>query len=656
MTRKRILLAILIVAIAASILPTAMSSPEDKKYFIVDDRIRGPKGIENIIYRVMPKETWHSLFWEKKVAMMAPEPDELERARSDPNILIIRGMPDIGSLGGLWFNCKRSPTKFHGFRKAVGHLIDWNWVKNTVWKPGNILRPVIYPAGGSEDWVNTTCTFPEYSEELALKALEDDGFKKSDGKWIDPEGKEVETIIIIAPSYSTERMEVAKALGKALEKLGFSIRYEFHGWSECEKMTYYDKNYHIFFNYPSFDAINLPTAYKNLFHSKSYAPPGTLCQNYMGVEDPVLDKLIDELAKAKTWEEAKAITMKIEGRIWEKAYAYMIPTGGGGYTVVRLDMYTGWYTKRDLLGGIIKPLVLKPVKEEYKTWLTSENENGGKDWFVSFNPLQWTEALYENAYFKYVYMPLFYVQYGPDVKTDFVAGIAYAYKMEDTDKGTKFTFYLFPNATWHDGKPVTAEDVKFTFDFMCKEQKHANRLYLPLKAIYDHSEVVDEHTVVVYTKSKSIWQMFAFTTAWILPKHIWANLSDPQAFENYPPIGCGPFKVKEWVSREYLHLVKHDGYHLRWISPEERQRQEVEAKFAKELKALSEKISTLDSQVKDLSAKLSDLQKTVDSLSSTVSSVSSSIGTATGLAILSLLVAIVALIKGFMKPKLKEEE
>ncbi|MEM1508167.1 MAG: ABC transporter substrate-binding protein [Candidatus Bathyarchaeia archaeon] len=644
---KILLLAALFTMLSTIILSPLESTfikPEQQaeiKYFISDDHIRGPRGVKDLIYRLVPTEIWREMFWKKKVARLGATPEDLERAQTEPGTIIVRTMGDIGSLGALWMNARRSPTKFLGFRKAVGHLIDWSWVLNTVWGGGlNVMRPVIYSAGGSEDWVNTTCTFPEYSVDLAVRALEQDGFKKVGGKWLDPEGKEVEPIIIVAPSYSPERMEVSRALGRALENLGFSVVYEFHGWAECEKLTYYDKNYHIFFNYPSFDVINLPIAYKNLYHSSMYSPPGTLCQNYQGVNDPVLDKLIEDLENVRDIETAKRLAKAIQGRIWEMAYTYMIPTGGGGYELWRTDMYSGWYTKRDLAAGYFDVINLVPVSAEHETMVTAEKpQSGGSDWFVSFNPLIWTEALYEHNYFKYIYQPLFYLQFGPDVPTDFVAALAYAYKMEEIAAGSKITFYLFPNATWHDGKPFTAEDVKFTFDFMCKEQTHANRLYLPLKSIYERSEIIDNYTIVVYTNSKSIWQMNYFTTVWILPKHIWSTLSDPATYSNWPPIGTGPYKAVQWVPREYLYLSVYENYHLRWISPEE----EVSAS----LKDLQEKVSSLNEKIKGYEEKITQITAAANAATSAANM-------SMGIAGIAIVISLVAIILSRLGRKTKE--
>ncbi|MCL7395765.1 MAG: ABC transporter substrate-binding protein [Thaumarchaeota archaeon] len=649
--RKLFTVAMVLLAISIILYPVSSAPAEPPiVYLKSDDLIRGPKGIVNIVKRVIPGATVHAMFWDKKIADLGdPTPEELERARGDPNMLITRGMPDTGSLAGIWMNARLSPTKFVAFRKAIGHLVDWEYLRTSFWGSPAILYPVLYSAGGPTEWINETCTFPEYSRDLALKVLQDGGFKKdATGKWIDPEGNPVPELIVVCPSYSPDRMEFVRLLEKELDALGFTYRNEFHGWAECEKMTYLDKNYHIFMNYADFNAFNMPTSYWNLFHSKSYAPPGTLSQNYQGIQDPVLDRYIEAFAAAKTWEEAAIQCKNIQGRIWQMAYTYMWRNRGGSFSIHRLDMYTNPYTKRDILGMYVGYLNVIPVEPQYQTMLV----DGDSDWFISANLLQWTEALYEHNYFMYVYQPLFYEQGGPDVPSGFVAQLAYAYQLYEEGDGYRIRFYLFPNATWHDGVPFTAEDVKFTFDFFCKEQKNANKLYAALKSIYVKSQVVNKTVVDVWTNQKSVWTLKAFTLAWIIPKHIWGNLTDPASFKNWPPIGTGPMMVKEYVPREYILYTKWDKYHLRWLSPEERASQEVQERqktLEARITGLTQQITSLQNEINNLRSANTNLSNKITSLESSVSSMSSMVYGALGVGVLGVIIALVAIFVGRRK-------
>lgn len=124
-----------------------------------------------------------------------------------------------------------------------------------------------------------------------------------------------------------------------------------------------------------------------------------------------------------------------------------------------------------------------------------------------------------------------------------------------------WTFHLDERAHWSDGEPLTAEDVKFTF-----ETAWENDLTIggKTKPYIDSIQVIDEHTVAF--KMKSLWASMVFMTGamLIMPKHIWSEVDDVTEYENLEPVGSGPFLVEKWEPRSYIHLVKDPKY---WRGP-----------------------------------------------------------------------------------------
>ncbi len=53
-----------------------------------------------------------------------------------------------------------------------------------------------------------------------------------------------------------------------------------------------------------------------------------------------------------------------------------------------------------------------------------------------------------------------------DSSGNFIPDLAYKWETRD---GKTWTFYLVKNATWHDGKPVTSEDIKFTIEYLIEK-------------------------------------------------------------------------------------------------------------------------------------------------------------------------------------------
>jgi peptide/nickel transport system substrate-binding protein len=130
-----------------------------------------------------------------------------------------------------------------------------------------------------------------------------------------------------------------------------------------------------------------------------------------------------------------------------------------------------------------------------------------------------------------------------------------AKSMEVSDDGTVYTFTLRDDLRWHDGQPVTARDVVFSYQFY---QKHEDFPYMPAYTGYfDTVEAPDDQTVVL-TLTEAIpnieSQLFWL---FILPEHIWAEHDTPEgaaAFENTAMIGSGPFKMKEYRQGEFVDL------------------------------------------------------------------------------------------------------
>ena len=123
--------------------------------------------------------------------------------------------------------------------------------------------------------------------------------------------------------------------------------------------------------------------------------------------------------------------------------------------------------------------------------------------------------------------------------------------------GQTITFTLRPGVTWHDGQPVTAEDVKFTWEtIMNPDSGVVSRYgYDVIQAI----DTPDEGTVVVQFESPfAPWQTLFDV---ILPKHVLENETDlPNAEFNQLPIGFGPFKITENVQGDHMSFEAFDGY------------------------------------------------------------------------------------------------
>jgi peptide/nickel transport system substrate-binding protein len=139
-----------------------------------------------------------------------------------------------------------------------------------------------------------------------------------------------------------------------------------------------------------------------------------------------------------------------------------------------------------------------------------------------------------------------------------------AERWEASDDLSSWTFYLHEDAVWHDGQPITAEDVKFTFErILDPEEGATNRRDL---AGVESVEAVDEHTVRVQLTATDAFfaDRLALGGLEPLPKHLLegdklANFTD---FNTLTPIGSGAFKMKEVVTGSSVELEAFDDFFL----------------------------------------------------------------------------------------------
>ena len=109
-------------------------------------------------------------------------------------------------------------------------------------------------------------------------------------------------------------------------------------------------------------------------------------------------------------------------------------------------------------------------------------------------------------------------------------------------------FRLHPHARWHDGVPVTPQDVKFTFDHTLGTVE--GKVYMDwLEAV----EIAGAREVVFRHKRKfTTPDLQLFTYMRILPAHYWKG-RQPNETTFMPPLGSGPYRV-----------VGHDRSHVRF--------------------------------------------------------------------------------------------
>ena len=110
-------------------------------------------------------------------------------------------------------------------------------------------------------------------------------------------------------------------------------------------------------------------------------------------------------------------------------------------------------------------------------------------------------------------------------------------------------FNLRPEARWHDGIPITADDVVWSFEALVEKGMPFYRYYY---SAIDTAEVLSTHRVRFNFKESGNQELPLITGQLpVLPKHYWAS-RDFSATTLDPPLGSGPYRIQKFEAGRYI--------------------------------------------------------------------------------------------------------
>jgi peptide/nickel transport system substrate-binding protein len=126
---------------------------------------------------------------------------------------------------------------------------------------------------------------------------------------------------------------------------------------------------------------------------------------------------------------------------------------------------------------------------------------------------------------------------------------------EVSEDGLTWTFKIRDGILFHDGQPMTANDVAFSVNLY---KNNADFIYLNAYTTnFDTVEATDDNTVVITLLNAVPNMDYLLSYLYIVPEHIWKDYAEAPAsteFENVEMIGTGPFKMLEYSQNEFVHL------------------------------------------------------------------------------------------------------
>jgi peptide/nickel transport system substrate-binding protein len=119
--------------------------------------------------------------------------------------------------------------------------------------------------------------------------------------------------------------------------------------------------------------------------------------------------------------------------------------------------------------------------------------------------------------------------------------------------GQRYIVELVDDAEWHNGDPVTAEDVQYSF----LQPREEGSWKASSWSMLDSTEIIDEQTIQFNLDYPYGAFSSALASMEIVPKDV--REEDPEAFAQNP-VGSGPFKLDDWAENEFATVVRWDDY------------------------------------------------------------------------------------------------
>ena len=130
-----------------------------------------------------------------------------------------------------------------------------------------------------------------------------------------------------------------------------------------------------------------------------------------------------------------------------------------------------------------------------------------------------------------------------------------------SDDGNRFTFTLRPIARWHDGSPITAEDVKFSYETL-KANGHP-QLALPLVPLTAVEASGQSEVTLVFDGSQSAQDILTIAAGTpILAKAWYADKGFDESTLT-PPLASGPYRVGQFSAGRFVEYDRVDDYWAR---------------------------------------------------------------------------------------------
>jgi peptide/nickel transport system substrate-binding protein len=186
------------------------------------------------------------------------------------------------------------------------------------------------------------------------------------------------------------------------------------------------------------------------------------------------------------------------------------------------------------------PLYLNVSMEQQSTWVRN------------FNPFSPDTRMNSNTM---MYEPLMVYNKTVGKLVPWLA-TEYAWNSDNT----VLTFKLRPDVKWSDGQAFSAKDVVFTFDLVKKFPALVTGLGNVMQDTIESVTAPDESSIAFKFKVVNTPVLYVLANQFIVPEHIWKDVSDPVTFTNEKPVATGPF-TEVTKFEDQIYVVEKNPYY-----------------------------------------------------------------------------------------------
>ena len=474
-------------------------------------------------------------------------------------------------------NCNRFPTNITGYRRALAYALDKGAVVQASTEGLAFLQDCALPLTFGNWTYESQLTQTYYTQDIltANATLEVAGFRDLDENgWRDYDADNSSTLTpgdILDVNFEIELFHTeghapsGNAVDLAVQGLhlcgimAVAAPQDFYEMLDRISASDYWLGCFTFTNMVSADLLY------DLFHSST-------SNNHLyfgGWTNATYDMVAEALIAASTETEANNWAWACQEILWFEQP--MIVCYNDVYThAYRIDIWEGYINMRgrNRIGNgysLVHVRLREDAGGPFGCYPT-EYIMGLSEGLWTMNWLMNPNHRSSNTVFQLVYDELWTISpydWTPQPSLAYTWDTAPTVASGDIQDGERYTFYLYENATWHDGTPVTATDVVNSVVLGFQDPYNAENYRNIYKTVIE-----DSKTITIYTNRTGYFEWIRTTGFTVYPHHIWGNdtITGGNITTWVPTVselvGSGPYKFSAHVTGQYVVLERHPDWHF----------------------------------------------------------------------------------------------